>query len=679
MYMNIDNDYLLKPGTFLYNGAYRVEQQLASGCCSNTYLVRNLIFDELFVMKEFFIRKINSRNGTKVTVNSSEDQILYDNQLKKFEREAKRLRKLDNPHIIKVYDLFEENDTAYYMIGYIKGQTLADYLRSLGQPISEQQSWQIMGQLLNALEAIHSVGILHLDINPTNIMLDDNWNPILIGFGACKLVGKDQNMSFSSAITTTNGYTPSELMNQDISHIGPWTDFYALGATLYHIRTLQNPPSINDLLDDASFIFPNDMSMKMQSLIRWMMEPKRTSRPQTINEIKDKYHPFEYYSDSNPKFSLPRTETDSIPMKWSKKHEEKYRRRQEEEEYRRQQEEEEYLRRQEEEDYRRQQKEKELLRQRELSYKDCHKDCCPSPTYTESAIKASQKQNEKFLHVPEKNGFIKRIRSIFNHHGDKVNSAVFAPANISKGDDMMVQVFIYKDEETNEIVVEALNADRNTAKRKYVPLNFKLMKGDKVSIQLNIKQISIPDNIKELIWQGKYTSTSFFVGVPKNFEKNKLLGEVTLSVNGLLLGQLQFITEISDNVSVQGTAEIIPKLYKKVFISYSHKDAEIANVIAESFKALGTVDYFYDRHTLTPGELFEKKIFQYIDDCDLFILCWSQNAKESEWVKKERERAFSGALTEPPKLRLYPINIIPYANPPEDMINSFHFTDYNKN
>ena len=75
---------------------------------------------------------------------------------------------------------------------------------------------------------------------------------------------------------------------------------------------------------------------------------------------------------------------------------------------------------------------------------------------------------------------------------------------------------------------------------------------------------------------------------------------------------------------------------------------------------------------------FEKSIFGYIDNCDLFILCWSKNAEKSEWVEKEKNRAIEAAIKEPPSLRLYPINISPYAAPPQDMLNRFHFDDYDK-
>lgn len=639
----MDTNILLSDGALLQKGIYCVVRQLSSGKCSNTYVVRNMTIDELFVMKEFFISGVNTRQGQEVTVGLSENQSLYYNQLEKFKKEALRLRRFNNPHVIKVHDLFEENGTLYYIVDYIKGMSLAEQLKLKGQPMSEQQCWHILSQLLTALKEIHSSRILHLDIKPSNIMLDQDGNPILIDFGASKLFSSDE-YSISPTLCYTSLYAPVEQKDLAFDKFGPWTDFYALGATLYYIQTLQYPPSH----DDDPLTFPANMSQRMQDLILWMMEPQRNSRPQSVGDIEHRIHQTEIYDSDRiaPKCAIPddcfcdEKQADILDDSC-------------------------YT-------------DIDIEPQAAIPDDDDYDICpCPPPYITESSAKPSQRSSSNILHVPEKKGLIKRLGSLFRKNGDSVNSAIFAPATISKGDDMMIQVYIYKDEETDKIVLDAVSADKKATKRRYAPLNFNLKKEDKVSIHLNIKNISLSDNYKELIWQGKYTNCSFFVSVPEDYGKNIISGEVILSVNDLLLGQLDFIINVTDDVSEQESAEIITKLYKKVFISYSHKDTETARVIAESYKAMETVEYFYDRHSLSPGDLYEKKIFQFIDDCDLFILCWSQNAKASEWVNKERQRALSGAISEPPKIRLYPINIKPHAAPPEDMIDFLHFTDYN--
>ena len=259
------------------------------------------------------------------------------------------------------------------------------------------------------------------------------------------------------------------------------------------------------------------------------------------------------------------------------------------------------------------------------------------------------------------------------------NSAVFAPSEIAKGDDLFVQVYIYKDEETNKVIVDSRTSDNNATQRSYIPLNFPIKSGDKISVRLDMHGLSVEGTTtKSIIWQNKYTKCGFFVHVPINYGERKVKGDVYLSVNGIELGQMSFFSTIERSTDSFHSAQVETKIYKKVFISYSHKDDATVQSIAEAYKALETVDYFYDRHTLSPGELFEQKIFEYIDQCDLFVLCWSKNAEESEWVKKERKRAYYRAIDSPPKLRLYPINIPPYAAPPSEFANKMHFNDYDK-
>ena len=99
----------MRPGTMLRGGTYRVERSLSSGGFGNTYVVTNVSFDETFAMKEFYMKDINMRSGNTVSVSIPDNQSTFDTQRNKFMKEAKRLRKLTNAHIVGVHDLFEEN------------------------------------------------------------------------------------------------------------------------------------------------------------------------------------------------------------------------------------------------------------------------------------------------------------------------------------------------------------------------------------------------------------------------------------------------------------------------------------------------------------------------------------------------------------------------------------------
>lgn len=280
----MDTSTMLAQGTLLRGGTYRIERQLASGGFGNTYLVRNVAFDELYAMKEFFMRGVNMRNGNNVTVSVPDNHASYESQKEKFKKEAIRLRNLRNEHIVKVHDLFEENSTVYYVMDFIDGESLAEQIKHSGKAITEEQTWHILPQVLDALKKVHSQNIWHLDIKPGNIMLNKKGDAFLIDFGASKQLNSSGNQT-SSALCYTPGYAPVEQVEQDMDKFGPWTDFYALGATLYYMQSLKQPPSSTALTEGDAFDFPATMSRQMKDTIIWMMKPSRKERPQSVDEI----------------------------------------------------------------------------------------------------------------------------------------------------------------------------------------------------------------------------------------------------------------------------------------------------------------------------------------------------------------------------------------------------------
>lgn len=129
-----DNSAMLPVGTLLQDGKYRIERYLSSGGFGNTYVATNTEFEEQVAIKEFFMRGISDRNGDSVSVSVSNKTNVeqFTSQKEKFRKEVRRLRKLRNPHIVAVHDLFEENDTAYYEMDLIKGESLSERMKRTG-------------------------------------------------------------------------------------------------------------------------------------------------------------------------------------------------------------------------------------------------------------------------------------------------------------------------------------------------------------------------------------------------------------------------------------------------------------------------------------------------------------------------------------------------------------------
>lgn len=232
-------------------------------------------------------------NTSMVSVSNSENVDEFTHQLEKFKKEARRLFELDNKNIVKVHDLFEENGTAYYVMDYIDGDDLRHWLERMKRPMTEGEVMTILPQVLNALEDVHSKGIWHLDLKPANIMVDGNMAVKLIDFGASKQFDSQRGGVTSLAVAFTNGYAPFEQMEKNHEKFGPWTDFYALGATLYNLLTNRKPPLPSDINDDRTddkhlaLPMPSRLSAKLRNLVLWLMKTNRQDRPSSVKAIQD--------------------------------------------------------------------------------------------------------------------------------------------------------------------------------------------------------------------------------------------------------------------------------------------------------------------------------------------------------------------------------------------------------
>lgn len=302
---NINTASMLRVGAVL-DGKYRIERYLSSGGFGNTYVAINE-FGEQVAVKEFFLRGINQReaNNTTVSVSNTENRAQFDQQRAKFKKEAMRLRGLLSPHIVKVQAFFEQNGTSYYVMDYIDGESLAERLRRTGLPLTEAEVLGILNQVLEALDEVHNSQppLYHLDLKPGNIMADRHGQVLLIDFGSSKQSDGHGGVTVTAA-TFTREYAPLELIEGRLDKIGPWTDFYSLGATLYRLLTNQTPPLYSDIQDEGTtaFHWPATVTQPMRDLTQWMMTPNRTHRPQSVADIRTRLASFPSAGATEPSY-----------------------------------------------------------------------------------------------------------------------------------------------------------------------------------------------------------------------------------------------------------------------------------------------------------------------------------------------------------------------------------------
>lgn len=277
----------LPPG-FQLDG-YRIEQQIAVGGFGITYLAQQLAFERKVAIKEYLPFEIAVRNqdGTSVEPRSPGDAGDFEHGLARFRDEGKTLVSLQHPNIVSAYDFREANNTAYLVMQYVEGKNLNDLLREQS-PLSERRIREILFPLLDGVEQVHAAGFLHRDIKPSNIIIRPDCTPVLVDFGAARKA-RGRNGENPTRIVTS-GYAPIEQYSEG-SKQGPWTDIYALGATLYYVITGAPPPDAvgrvgNDALVRAVEAGAGRYRKAFLSAIDRALARDAADRPQSIAEFR---------------------------------------------------------------------------------------------------------------------------------------------------------------------------------------------------------------------------------------------------------------------------------------------------------------------------------------------------------------------------------------------------------
>lgn len=275
-------------GSRLAQGRYLIKDFISSGGFGNTYLAFDTVRKQDVAIKELYKRDICSRYKDTgiVSVSIGSNRPFFDDLKAKFVKEANRLMLFNHKNIVKVHEVFNENQTSYYTMDYIAGKSLKDVVKERG-PLSEAEVLGIMPGILSALKTVHRQNIWHLDLKPANIILKNSKHPVLIDFGASKqYVDKDGNsLHSSSAMAHTPGFAPMEQLDREKKRIGPWTDVYGLGATLYALLAGTTPPDPNTIMEDGLDL-PAHLSAKIRSNIETMMAVARKNRPQSVEEVE---------------------------------------------------------------------------------------------------------------------------------------------------------------------------------------------------------------------------------------------------------------------------------------------------------------------------------------------------------------------------------------------------------
>ena len=259
-----------------------------------------------------------------------------------------------------------------------------------------------------------------------------------------------------------------------------------------------------------------------------------------------------------------------------------------------------------------------------------------------------------------------------------VYSALYAPVAVEVSRWFKVQVHLYTKEDAGRAARKSLELDKFAEKKEYNPLTMKLKEGMGVQVDLSVFEegVHVQKSVRYLVWNGELTSAFFMVKVEDPSLK-EIAGEVTLSVEGAPVGVLSFIVAVStEPVTAEKFNLGRAKPFRKAFISYSHLDVEKAATMAALLRAQ-EIPYFWDVQSLGPGAVFNDDIKESIDNCDLFLLLWSKNAADSEFVEKEYLYAMQYAAPqrdlEEATLAFRAFFVQPEADPPTKLKDIYSF------
>jgi len=268
---------------------YSIVKMIGSGGFSLIYLAEDEDTQERVVIKEYLPKKSASRKqANRIQIASTtKQQNSFHHGRRLFYQEAKALANLHHPNVVKVRNFFLANETAYLVMDYEPGKNLGGYIKQRGGNLSTTFIMTVFPPILDALSLIHSSNQLHLDIKPGNIHLRPGGNPLLLDFGAVHSFTKTNNIKTSQVITA--GFSPVEQYYAS-GDIGPWSDVYAIGATMRACVEGKPPPAAikrhaKESLVSAVKKYKRRYPVYLLEAMDWAMEMDPQQRPQNAGDL----------------------------------------------------------------------------------------------------------------------------------------------------------------------------------------------------------------------------------------------------------------------------------------------------------------------------------------------------------------------------------------------------------
>jgi len=276
----------LAEGSQLEN--YRIQRVLAAGGFSFVYLAHDEK-EAPVAIKEYLPSTIGVRVNGAARPNLAEDDLAkFRYGMKCFFEEGRALAHLSHPNVVRVLNFFRANETVYLVMRYERGRSLQEHIHRHRGALAESWIRPTFAQLLDGLREVHSNKLLHLDIKPANIYLRNDGTPLLIDFGAARQMLSAEGMKLPP--TFTPGFAAPE-QHGEREHLGPWSDIYGVGATLYACFSGETPQPADqrmetDELKPARRVWKGKYSPELLEIVDWCLQLHYDDRPHSVHALQ---------------------------------------------------------------------------------------------------------------------------------------------------------------------------------------------------------------------------------------------------------------------------------------------------------------------------------------------------------------------------------------------------------
>jgi serine/threonine protein kinase len=276
--------HLILPPNHILNRRYIISDLIGQGGFGITYKAYDTKRNIFRCIKELFVSGSSTRQNDYSVISLPIHGFSFGDLVIRFIEEAEHLSKFTHPNIVDVRGVFQENGTAYMVLEYLEGITVANYLRKRGK-MSVPMAIEITMQMLKALTLIHNNNVLHRDIKPDNIILTPDSRAVLIDFGSSRLFDQGQQEQHTAILSP--GYAPLEQYSENSPKF-PSTDIYAVGATLYHMLTGYQPASSPERIQNR-LPMPHEICSEidtvLSSIVMLCMELNMEERMQSADDL----------------------------------------------------------------------------------------------------------------------------------------------------------------------------------------------------------------------------------------------------------------------------------------------------------------------------------------------------------------------------------------------------------